>query len=194
VWLGCALVFNLGFLLAIRSGYNLRFKDPSLTLAQMIAAIALVQFTQIYGGPVRAGYLVVLLIIIVFGCLRLRPRQLLWVGVLTALIYGLTLPVSRMLEGDRFNVAVEVVLWCCFLIYLPCVAVIGGHISQLRKQVVHSNAQLQVALAKVTELATRDELTGLHNRRSMMERLEYERLRVERGGQGFCICLLDLDY
>src|SRR5690606_1716468 len=135
VWLGCALVFNLGFLLAIRSGYNLRFKDPSLTLAQMIAAIALVQFVQVYGGPVRAGYLVVLLIIMVFGCMRLRPRQLLWVGVLTALVYGASLPLVRLLEGDRFNASVELVLWCSFLVYLPFIAVLGGHISQLRRRV-----------------------------------------------------------
>ena len=101
---------------------------------------------------------------------------------------------GRDIDIIQINGSVELVLWCCFLIYLPCIAVLGGHISQLRKRVTTSNAQLQEALLRVTELATRDELTGLHNRRSLMDRLEHETQRVERGCQGFCICLLDLDY
>lgn len=194
VWLVLSVVCNLGFYLAIRSGFNLRFRDPSLTLAQMIAAISLVLFAQMFGGPVRGAYLVVLMIIIVFGCLRLHPRQLLWVGTLTALAYGSTLPLVKMLDRERFNAPVELVFWCSFLIYLPCTAALGGHISQLRKRVMDSNTQLQAALEQVTELATRDELTGLPNRRYLMERLVQEKNRVDRGGRGFTICLLDLDH
>lgn len=194
VWLILAVVFNSAFFVAIRSGFNLRFKDPSLTLAQMIAAIALVLFAQVFGGPVRAAYLVVLLIIIVFGCLRLGARQLLWIGMLAALAYGLTLPLVRLLEGERFDGSVELVLWCSFLIYLPFLAVLAGHISQLRKHVLASNAQLQEALQRVTELATRDELTGLYNRRYLLERLRQEQSRVDRGAKGFTVCMLDLDH
>lgn len=193
-WLVVSVAFNGAFFLMIYSGFNLRFKDPSLTLAQMIAAISLVLFAQMFGGPVRSAYLVVLLIIIVFGCLRLRPRQLLWVGTLTALAYGATLPLVQVLEGEHFKGSVELVLWCSFLVYLPCIAVLAGHISQLRKRVMTSNAQLQRALLQVTELATQDELTGLHNRRYLMDRLQYEKSRVDRGAGGFCVCLLDLDH
>jgi diguanylate cyclase (GGDEF)-like protein len=194
VWLVLAVSYNLGFYLAIRSGFNLRFRDPSLTLAQMVAAISLVLFAQGFSGPVRGAYLVVLMIIIVFGCLRLHRRQLLWVGLITAAAYGLTLPLVKMFDGQRFDGSVELVYWTAFLVYLPCIAVLAGHISQLRKRVMDSNAQLQVALSQVTELATRDELTGLPNRRYLMARLEQEKNRVDRGAKGFIICLLDLDH
>nr|WP_286675011.1 GGDEF domain-containing protein [Pseudomonas subflava] len=57
-----------------------------------------------------------------------------------------------------------------------------------------SNAQLQEVLQQVTELATHDELTGAYNRRYLLEMLNHEKNRTDRGGAGFCVCILDLDY
>jgi diguanylate cyclase (GGDEF)-like protein len=41
--------------------------------------------------------------------------------------------------------------------------------------------------------ASRDPLTGLANRRSLLERGEYEIARHTRSGRGFCVLMLDLD-
>jgi diguanylate cyclase (GGDEF)-like protein len=41
--------------------------------------------------------------------------------------------------------------------------------------------------------ALRDPLTGLRNRRSLLERGEYEIARHTRGGRSFCVLMLDLD-
>jgi diguanylate cyclase (GGDEF)-like protein len=41
--------------------------------------------------------------------------------------------------------------------------------------------------------ASRDPLTGLANRRSLLERGEYEIARHSRTGRGFCVLMLDLD-
>ena len=53
VWTVIAVLTNLGFYLLFRSGLNLRFREPSLTMPQMLAAIAMVLFTQIYAGEAR---------------------------------------------------------------------------------------------------------------------------------------------
>src|SRR5690606_7398033 len=116
-------------------------------------------------GEARGAYLVVLLIIMVFGCFRLHTRQLLGLSLLTILAYGLTLPLIQRIEGERFDLAVEMVMWCSFSAFLPFISVLGGNISDLRKQLMASNAQLQEVLQQVTELATHDELTGAYNRR-----------------------------
>ncbi len=47
---------------------------------------------------------------------------------------------------------------------------------------------------KLADLASRDELTGLWNRREFMRRLIDERKRVERRGGGFCIAVIDADH
>jgi diguanylate cyclase (GGDEF)-like protein len=53
--------------------------------------------------------------------------------------------------------------------------------------------KLQQALAIINELAIRDELTGVHNRRHLLGLIEKERERCERSGRPFCLCLLDID-
>ena len=193
-WLVIAVLTNLGFFLLFHTGLNLRLRDPSMTMAQMVAAIAMVLFTQTYAGEARGAYLVVLLIIMVFGCFRLHTRQLLALSLLTIVAYGLTLPLIERIEGERFNLAVEMVMWCSFSAFLPFISVLGGNISDLRKQLMASNAQLQEVLQQVTELATPDELTGAYNRRYLLEMLNHETNRTDRGGDGFCVCILDLDY
>jgi diguanylate cyclase len=46
----------------------------------------------------------------------------------------------------------------------------------------------------LAELASRDELTGLYNRRHMSELLAQQRLACQRGGEGFAVALVDLDH
>ena len=194
VWAVIAALTNLGFYLLFHFGINRRFRDPSMTMAQMVAAIAMVLFTQLYAGEARGAYLVVLLIIMMFGCFKLRTRQLLMLSLLTIAAYAMTLPLIQRIDGERFNLAVEMVLWCSFSVFLPFISVLGGSISDLRKKLIASNAQLQEVLQQVTELATHDELTGAYNRRYLLEMLGHEKNRTDRGGAGFCVCIFDLDH
>jgi diguanylate cyclase (GGDEF)-like protein len=194
VWAAIAVATNLGFYLLFHFGLNLRFRDPSMTMPQMVAAVAMVLFTQSYAGEARGAYLVVLVIIMMFGCFKLSTRQLLSLSLLTIVAYGLTLPLIQRIEGERFDLAVEMVLWCSFSAFLPFISVLGGSISDLRKKLMASNTQLQTVLQQVTELATHDELTGVYNRRYLLEMLHHEKNRTDRGGAGFCVCILDLDH
>ncbi|WP_068826023.1 GGDEF domain-containing protein [Pseudomonas sp. BMS12] len=193
-WVAVAVLTNLTFYLLFRLRLNLRLRDPSMTMLQMVAAIVMVMGTQIYAGEARGAYLVVLLIIMVFGCFKLRTRELLWLSLGTIVTYALTLPLIQHLEGEKFNLAVEMVLWCSFSVFLPFISVLGGNISDLRKKLMMSNAQLQEVLQQVTELATHDELTGVYNRRYLLEMLRHEKNRTDRGGAGFCVCILDIDH
>ncbi len=47
---------------------------------------------------------------------------------------------------------------------------------------------------KLEEAAIKDPLTGLHNRRKMIEVLENELIRSERANQPFCIVMCDIDH
>ena len=46
----------------------------------------------------------------------------------------------------------------------------------------------------LAELASRDELTGLFNRRHMSELLRRQRMACKRSGEGFAVALVDLDH
>lgn len=65
---------------------------------------------------------------------------------------------------------------------------------QLARELSAANARLSLVLAQTTELATRDPLTGLMNRRAMLERLDLESERLRRGAAPATILLVDLDH
>ena len=54
--------------------------------------------------------------------------------------------------------------------------------------------KLEQAVRTINELAIRDELTGVHNRRYLMSLIEREKERSDRSGRAFCLCLLDIDF
>lgn len=56
------------------------------------------------------------------------------------------------------------------------------------------NAELEKALTRIEELAVRDELTGLYNRRYLMDALEREKTRADRSGRLFSVVMLDIDH
>lgn len=63
-------------------------------------------------------------------------------------------------------------------------------------ELTNSNAirKLEQALKIIGELAVRDDLTGVFNRRELLRIVEQEKNRLERQGSPFSLCLIDLDY
>ncbi|OYT88752.1 MAG: hypothetical protein CFE43_20880 [Burkholderiales bacterium PBB3] len=61
-------------------------------------------------------------------------------------------------------------------------------------KVRQANAELERALGRIEELAIRDELTGLYNRRYLMDALEREKKRADRTGRLFSMIMLDIDH
>ena len=55
-------------------------------------------------------------------------------------------------------------------------------------------AEREELLGRVEDLARRDALTGLPNRRALNEQLPRELARARRGGPGVCLALVDLDH
>ncbi len=57
-----------------------------------------------------------------------------------------------------------------------------------------SNEKLAAALAQIEELVRNDDLTGVANRRGVMERLQQCIEVAQRDGSPLCVALLDIDY
>lgn len=52
----------------------------------------------------------------------------------------------------------------------------------------------EALIKKMAEMSTRDELTGLYNRRYLREALEREMARAKRYGNELALCMIDLDH
>ncbi|MFO7627253.1 MAG: diguanylate cyclase, partial [Candidatus Fermentibacteraceae bacterium] len=65
--------------------------------------------------------------------------------------------------------------------------------TRVNRELSGKNTELAKAYEKVEELSRTDELTGLANRRAMVERLTGEQARSARNGRGFGLILGDID-
>jgi diguanylate cyclase (GGDEF)-like protein len=77
---------------------------------------------------------------------------------------------------------------------VPVLIYASLQLAEWRNRLRQQRRELEAALAKVQELATRDGLTGLYNRRHMQELLDASVDRLERYGERFSVALIDLDH
>ena len=68
-----ALVFVL--YVVLRSGLNRRFRDPSLTMIQMLAPATMAGWIYTFSGPWRDAILVALVPVLLFGFMNLSPLK-----------------------------------------------------------------------------------------------------------------------
>lgn len=192
---GMAVIVVSGiFYLLLRSGYKRRSKDPGLTFPQVVTAL-LVQTGFLILAP-QVGYLFLInfFVIYAFGALGLSTF---W-NVVSWLIGSLGLVLAFSLIGWHLQFPVgsnlgQLLVCLSFILTLGRCIYLANMMSRMQRKITEQNQQLVKAMKRVQELATRDELTNIENRRSLMEILAVEQKRFQRGGTPFCIAILDLD-
>jgi diguanylate cyclase (GGDEF)-like protein len=206
VWAGVApaqpvllwTAFSLGgmaaFFALIRSGFSRRFKEPSLTVPQMLYAITCGAVAYAILGAGRGGAFPIVMTILMFGMFVATPAQMRGVSIFCVAIFGATMAAMAWHDPDAYPWSVEVGHFLMIATMVPAVSVLAGRLSKLRQRARLQRAELAQALAHIRELATHDELTGLANRRHMQELMEQEHQRCIRSGHSFCLALLDLDH
>jgi diguanylate cyclase (GGDEF)-like protein len=201
VWAGFLVVSLSVVYAAIRSGWSERYADPALTAAQIVLGVVGVEWGYAITGPMRSVTLLPLLLIFTFGAFSLRWRLFAWLALfaLTSLVavaaaVHLTRPgvETWSLENDDLRIDLTNVMMVTVL--LPAISLVAARLSSLRSRLHSQRSQLTEALQEVQRLATHDDLTGLVNRRYMLNRLAQEQSRFQRMGHPFCIALLDMDH
>lgn len=196
VFTGLAVSINLVALAAIASGWSKRFADPSLLVPQLAAAMLLaLGMIHYFEGEARSVLLLLFVAVFFFGLFGLDTRRYLLLTIGTAIGYaGLSTwelastgasQEAWLMEALRFSALVVITIWMSF---------IGGYFHAIRHRLGAQRRDLEAANAKLRELAIRDELTGLYNRRHLTECLQQEAERARRYGQGFSVALIDIDH
>lgn len=194
-WWALVLVGGFAvFFITIRSGRNLRFAEPSLTVPQMVFAILCGAVAYAIAGRGRGGAFPILMVIFMFSMYSLAPLTVLRTSFFAVGVFGVTMALMARLKPQVYEPAVEWGHFIMIAIMVPAIAVLAGQLSRLRDRLRRQKKDIAVALARIQELATRDELTGLINRRHMIELMEQERQRGVRSGQSFCIAVIDIDH
>ena len=193
--IGAALAINIGFYVAIRGRYTQRFADPSLMVAQIASAglVALVVGYYIDGPMVIV--LALIFTAFFFGVFSFSRRQYLALTAAVALGYVVMLALKyepSQRSGEAFQL--ELLHFLILILVLLWMSLLGSYIVRLRTSLADKQGALTTALERLKELASRDELTGLHNRRHLMDTLGQQQDRARRFGEPFAVCILDLDH
>jgi diguanylate cyclase len=177
----------------IRSGWSMRLADPSLTLVQMVFALLMATLAYPLTGELRAVVMPIMMLVLVFGMFRLQLNVAIAMGWLALAMLGAGMVLAGQM-GRHFEPAIEWGYLMMGMVTFPGIAILAGRISRIRQSLTEQRQALNEALARIELLATRDELTGLFNRRHGDALLAQALRRHERSQRPLCVALLDLDH
>jgi diguanylate cyclase len=191
---GMILINVLCWYGVMRSGMNLRHEDPSLTLPQILSALVIIAGAYAITGPVHGAVMMLLALVLVFGIFNLRARDARIAGAYTVVIMGITCAIKSQTEPENFPVKLEIVHFILVAAIVPTISMLAAQLASLRAKLQAQKEELAEAVERIQVLATRDELTGLYNRRHMMDVLVQTQKRLSRHeAQQYCVAIVDID-
>lgn len=182
------------FYVIIRSGWNLRCADPTLAYPQTIAAQTLVAIAYAVLGPVHSATLIMLALVLVFGMFNMRAEAVRSACVYTVVAIGAVMLWRSQTDPQHYPALLEAFNFIVVTTVMAAIDRLSGELMSMRERLKTQRSALRDALAQIRELATRDELTGLPNRRHMLDLLHAHAQRRSRGGARFYVGLIDLDH
>ena len=194
-----AAISQAVFLTLFLSSANLRFRDPSLTEAQVLVALFWHTLLMALCVDGRGSLLVVYVLILLFGIINLPPK----VFVRAALFAFFGFAAVNLYDAYSFQMSrpalaiMQVSVLAGVLVWLSLFA---SYIQSMRKRMQQRRFALQAhqdtmrgMMRQLEDLASTDELTGLYNRRHFL-RLAMRELAGLRAGRRHGLALIDLDH
>jgi len=196
-WLWLPATYLSGALLfyvVIRSGLNLHIgSDPSLTLLQTVFGMLVCAGAYGVTGPIRSDVMLLPPLILLFAMFSLRPAQSRALALFAFALLGAVMLWKTRTDPLRYPAKIEFIHIASIGIVLACVSVLSGRMGAIRERLKTQKSALESALERIGQLATRDELTGLVNRRHMNTLIRTEQLRQQRADSKMTIALIDID-
>lgn len=177
----------------IRSGETARLRDPSLTIPQMVWTITSGAVAYVLAGDARGLIPSVLAMILFFGTFALTMAEVIGIGAFALLAFACAIGVTSRFSASPFGYLDTAYALMVLIVLSGCVA-LNLRIQRIRVRLHEQRVALAEALQVNRELASRDELTGLINRRAMQDLMGLEHRRSVRSGRPMLLAQLDIDH
>ncbi|PKM21785.1 MAG: GGDEF domain-containing protein [Gammaproteobacteria bacterium HGW-Gammaproteobacteria-14] len=205
---GALLAFNMLVYFLIRTGVSTLLDDPSMTVAQMLSAIVLITLLLHYAEEMRGAMISIYFMVMTFGVFALDRRKMIAMSGMVMLAFSGLIVYEIIATPEKVIFGIVFGQWSILLLGLIWFVFVGGYIHNLQQRIreqreslrdSHSRLeetyiQLSEAMERLAEIAVRDSLTGLYNRRHFIDRLEEAIALAERSGDSFHLALIDLDH
>jgi diguanylate cyclase (GGDEF)-like protein len=184
---------NLILYFGVRHQWGPRW-DRSLGGIQLLVGIVFMWLCYATAGPAAPATVIVVASHIVYAMFAMPPRQ---VWQLVALSLGGlagTMCVSHLLQPERYPPGEQLVSFLYASLVVVLIARLAAIVARMNEGLRTQSRELAHALERVRQLATRDDLTQVHNRRHITELMGIEQNQHERSGSSLCVALLDIDH
>ena len=168
--------------------------EPSLTLPQSLIGLMLVTWVYAVTGAARGAVLALLVVVVMFSMFALGRRQAVLLAAVALLLLASVMHAMTLADPFRYRADVEAVHLALTALVLTGVTLLSMRLARLRQRLRDQRTALARALEQLSEIATRDDLTGLPNRRAMGELLLTETARHARLKAPLSLALLDIDH
>ena len=184
----------LAYQLLMATGVTFRLREPSLSLPLILYFIGVFMVSGYYVDEFRLSVVTLFFSALLLVSFRLSGKVMVAVAFMASAAYALMLWLALLDRWVHLSLSVELLQWLVFAMISVSFAVTGGSINRLRDALVDKNRDLANAVKKVREMAIRDDLTGLFNRRHLLEILERQRALFSSKSVPFAVCYVDLDH
>ena len=182
-----------GFYITIRSGLNHRFADPTLAFPQALAAQFLAAGAYAVCGPVHTAALMLFARVMIFSMLDMQTKHARVLAVYSTVLLGGVILWRTQTDPALYVPELELIYFVLATMVMFSIAQLATLLTNMRRRLTAQQTELQSALAHIQEMATHDELTGLANRRHILDLLHQHAARHARGGPSFYVAMADLD-
>lgn len=179
--------------LLVCSGVSRYWRDPSLTMPQLLWGITGSATAYVLAGEAKGVVPGMLAVTLMFAGIDLKAKPIIQLMLYALLTHAAAIYAS-VRWGHTADPAIEIAYAVALLIVLGGCLLLSLRLYQLRAHLRHQRQALSDALAVNRELAMRDALTGLVNRRHMLELIELEQRRCLRGKRSMLLVQLDVDH
>ena len=189
VWITAA---STAYWFFVYINYQKHHNRMLFTLGGVITTAYAIMATFNYGWSSGFYFLVLAVLPLTFLNIPSRKFAAVFMGVILgggviamyvlSLIY---LPAIQLAPAVATAVFSANLIWC-----LISLAVIGYF---FEKGAAATEASLMLANKRLSNLASTDPVTNLANRRTMLSRINQERIRLERTGEVFSLIMIDID-
>lgn len=196
-WLGMmAAIWIISLALAWIVTHNppawLRGRQQVLLLTIWATTCFLV--TSFYLDQFRISAIMFFFPILLMSSFRLTTLTLIAVCSYATLGYLLVLMLVLEQRPLEVSLSVEGLQWIIFAATTCSVVISGSAVSSAQRELTRISAGLRESARNAREQAIRDELTGLFNRRQILDVLQQQKALADSGDYSFVVCYLDLDH
>lgn len=145
----CAMLVScVLFYVALRSGWNQRFSDPSLTLPQILVALTWCACAYGFANEAHGAMLMPLSLVLVFGVFNLSRRHALIASVYALLCIGIVMLYKALTQPLVYRPHLQAAFFLMTMAIVPTIAGVAAELSRMRRRIKEQKTHLSAAMQR----------------------------------------------